>query len=213
MCNYATNSITFSSRNGKLVRDLHKKVLACYDAGTGKNLVKNLMKAHGYIVPLRVNNTDYISSCNEFVTHKNGIYYFQCETTSAWEDNMLPIMVLLAEKYDNKVRLSFYSEEPGNDIFLIRDETGIFYPNRYKITWCMDDCYESEYFQDFKELCQYLQQHFSKAVFSIYDSISDIKKSIDLMYADSDKEYMLEIYKIQEYYNDQEYYVVPKEVS
>ena len=55
MCNYAVNSITFSSRNSKLLKELHKKVLACYDAmSDGKNLVKDLLKAHGYIVPFRV---------------------------------------------------------------------------------------------------------------------------------------------------------------
>ena len=52
MCNYAVNSITFSSRNSKLLKELHKKVLACYDAmSDGKNLVMDLLKAHGYIVP------------------------------------------------------------------------------------------------------------------------------------------------------------------
>lgn len=214
MCNYAINSITFSSRNGRLIKELHKKVLQCYDAANeGKNLVRDLMKVHGYIIPFRVNNTDFISACNEFVTHKNGIYYFQCETTTAWEDNILPIMVLLKDKYENKVRISFCTEEPGCELFLVKDETGVFYPNKYKINWCLDDCYETEYFETFKELFTYLQEHFPKALISYYDSLSDIKRSIDQMYGDTDKEYMMEIYKFQEYYNEQEPYVLSVEVA
>ena len=129
MCNYAINSITFSSRNCSMLKELHKKVLACYDAAAdGHNLVKDLMKAHGYYVPMRVNNTDHISACDEFVTKKQGVYYFQCETTTAWNDNMLPIIAMLIEKYHNKVHISFCTEEQGNDLFLVYDETGIFYP-------------------------------------------------------------------------------------
>ena len=89
MCNYAVNSITFSSHSLLMLKGLHKKVLACYDAmADGHNLVKDLMKAHGYPVPFGVNNTDHFSACDEFITNKKGVYYFQCETTSAWDANM-----------------------------------------------------------------------------------------------------------------------------
>ena len=48
----------------------------------------------------------------------------------------------------------------------------------YKGDWCVDDCYETEYFCTFKELYAYLKKYFPKAVFDYYDRLSDIKESI-----------------------------------
>ena len=90
MCNYVVNSITFSSRNSKLLRELHKKVLSCYDSALqGKNFVRVLLKSHGYLLPLGVDSRDHFSACDEFISSKRGVYYFSCETTTAWNENMI----------------------------------------------------------------------------------------------------------------------------
>lgn len=214
MCNYAVNSITFSSRNSKLLKELHKKVLACYDAmSDGKNLVKDLLKAHGYIVPFRVNSTDHVSACDEFITKKSQVYFFRCETTTAWEDNMAPIIILLSEKYHDEIHISFCSEEPGNDIYLVKDETGVFYPDRFKVDWCLDDNYETEYFTTFLDMYHYLKEYFPKAAFCYHDSIEDIKSAIDQMYGDTDDEYFVNINVFRDYYNAEAEYIVSREAA
>lgn len=213
MCNYAINSITFSSRNGKLLKELHKKVLNCYDASsTGHNLVKDLMRAHDYRLPLRVNNTDYFSACDEFVTKKKDCYFFQCETTSAWEDNMLPIIVMLSERYHNEIHLSFCTEEPGCELFLVKDDTGTFYPARFKIDWCMDDSYESEYFTSFLDMLAYVRRYFPKVDISQYDQLADIKEKVDKIY-DTSAEYFFNVYRFKEYHNDYCSFILSREVA
>jgi len=214
MCNYAVNSITFSSRNSKLIRELHNKVLRCYDsAAQGKNLVKDLMKSHGYLLPLGVNNRDHFSACDELITNKKGPYYFQCETTTAWNDNMLPIITLLKEKYHNDIHLSLCTED-GNELLLVKDETGVFYPERFKVEWRIgDNDFEIEYFNTYKEMFEYLRDNFPKAFFSYYDSLEDIKNSIDRMYEDTEKEYCLCIHRFKEYNNEMANFLAQKEVA
>lgn len=205
MCNYAVNLITFSSRNGTMLKKLHRNVLKCFrSAGIGKNMVKNLIKAYGYITGYGANNTDYISDCDELIASKEGVYYFRCETTSAWENNMLPIMCLLKNEYGNEVHLSFMSEEPGNALFLVKDETGVFYPERYKVEWCIGCEWQVEYFCTFKELFDYLKTVFPDAAISYFDSISDIEKSIDIAYDGLKEVHKCYIYRFKEYQNDYE---------
>lgn len=214
MCNYAVNSITFSSHSLLMLKGLHKKVLACYDAmADGHNLVKDLMKAHGYPVPFGVNNTDHFSACDEFITNKKGVYYFQCETTSAWDANMEPFIKLLRERYSNKVQLSFCSEEQSNDIFLVKDDTGVFYPERFKVDWCIGDNYETQYFNTFSELFDYLKEMFPKAHLSYYDTLEGIKDSIDLAYENKDEEYFFYVYRFRDYYNEYENYIMLREAA
>ena len=96
MCNYVVNSITFSSRNSILLRELHKKVLSCYDdAVKGKNFVRDLLKSHGYLLPLEVDTRDHFPACNEFITSKREVYFFSCKTTTARNENVLPTIKLL----------------------------------------------------------------------------------------------------------------------
>lgn len=213
MCNYTVNSITFSSRNATLLKQLHKKVLACYDAAAGgHNFVKDLMKAHGYYLPLHVNNTDHFSGCDEFITYKKDITFFQCETTSAWEDNMLPIMLILKEKYNNQIHLSFCSED-GSDIFLIKDETGVFYPEKFKMEWCINENCDSRYFNSYKEMYQYIKEYFPKSRISYYDNIEDIEEKMDYAYGSYDREYYFYIHRFEEYHSEYTELMLRKEVA
>ena len=213
MCNYVVNSITFSSRNSKLLRELHKKVLSCYDSAMqGENFVRDLLKSHGYLLPLGVDSRDHFSACDEFISSKRGVYYFSCETTTAWSENMIPIINLLKDKYHNDIRLSFCSED-GGDIFIIKDETGVFYQDHYKVEWCIDGNSESEYFKTYKALFTYLRTTFPKAYFGYYDSLEDIEHSIDEIYGSSKKEYYFYIHRFKEYNNQLANFIESKEAA
>ena len=108
---------------------------------------------------------------------------------------------------------SFCSEEPGNDIYLVKDETGVFYPDRFKVDWCLDDNYETEYFTTFLDMYHYLKEYFPKAAFCYHDSIEDIKAAIDQMYGDTDDEYFVNINVFRDYYNDEAEYIVSREAA
>ena len=204
MCNYSVNSITFSSRNLDLLKQLHQKVLACYNS-KNENLVRNLLIEHGYsTIKARnvANNRDHFSSCDLSIEAKKPVFFFSCETTSAWNHNLECIMGLLHSHYHNEINLSFCSEEPGMDIYVTKDETGAFYTDKFKVDYCVNDEYATEYFSTFYDVYYYLKESFPKAVFSYYDTLADIKQSIDEAYDTTEEEYFLNINKFKEYDED-----------
>ena len=178
----------------------------------GKNFIKDLLKSHGYLLPLGVDNRDHFSYCDVFITSKRGVYFFNCETTTAWNENMLPIINLLKDKYHNEINLSFCSED-GGDIFIVKDDTGVFFPDRYKVEWCIEGVSESLYFKTYKALFTYLRNTFQKAYFGYYDSLEDIESSIDQIYGSSNKEYYFYIHRFKEYNNEMANFIVSKEVA
>lgn len=209
MCNFAVNSITFSSKNQKLLKNLHGKIMKCYQTRRG-NLVRNLLINHGYEEPLiasLVNKTDHFSDCDNFIVRKDNVYTFSCETTTSWRANISPFLKLLSDCYQNSIHISFISEEPGNEQFVVFDESGMFYPERYRVDWCLNGEYETEYFSSFKETINYLKYHFPDAEFGYYDRIIDIKRSIDEAYSERDSDYFFNFNKFQEFeYTPYEYY-------
>ena len=125
---------------------------------------------------------------------------------------MLPIINLLKDKYHNDIRLSFCSED-GSDIFLVKDDTGVFYPDRYKVEWCVEGVSESEYFKTYEALFTYLRTSFPKAYFGYYDSLEDIESSIDEIYSSPKREYYFYIHRFKEYSNEKANFIESKEVA
>lgn len=201
MANMTINTITMSSKNLKLLKKLQGKIMSCYHSSKN-NLIRDLLVNHGYeeaSVAKVVNKTDHFSDCDTLIIKRDGVYCFSCETTSAWSNNMDPIVDLLHDYYQDSIHISFISEEPGTEHFVVMDESGMFYPERYRVDWCLDGNYETEYFATFKEAVNYLKYHFPKAEFGYYDRIIDIKSSIDDAYSTADSEYFFNFNKFQEF--------------
>lgn len=204
MCNWCINSMTLTSHDFSMLQNLHGKILACYNAADkNKNLVRDLLAAHGYASSSMLNQLtdrrDHISHCDKVLFKKDNLFMFSCETTTAWSENMVPISTLLAEQYSNKIKLRFQTEEPGSDVYLVSDETGVYYPDRFKTDYCFKGNYDTQYFQTFTEVVDYLKKSFPKADISCYDSISDIKHEVDKIYKNIDDEYFLNINKFVDY--------------
>lgn len=201
MANIAINTITMASKNLKMLKRLHGKIMDCCHSGK-KNLVRDLLLNHGYAessVVKTVNKSDHFSDCDTLIIRRDGVYSFNCETTSSWANNMSPIIDLLHDYYQDVIRISFISEEPGTEQFVVMDESEMFYPEKFRVDWCVESNYETEYFSTFKEAVNYLKYHFPKAEFGYYDSIADIKANIDSAYSATDDEYFFNFNKFKEF--------------
>ena len=201
MCNYATSVLTFCSRNTGLLAKLHNKLWNCYALVPHKNLVRDLLYSHNIPTSEQeklTNKTDYISFCDKGIMNKGSVSFFSCEITCAWQGNLQPFVLLLSEYYHNEIRLCFCTEEPGTEEYLIHDETGVFYPNKFKVDWCYQNSYEIKYLPSFFQVVDYLHGIFPEADISYYDSIEEVEKQVALAYQELDENYFLYIHRFSE---------------
>ena len=201
MCNYATSVLTFCSRNVGMLKKLHNKLWNCYALVPHKNLVRDLLHSHAYPTSEQeklTNRTDYISFCDKCITNKGSVAFFSCEITCAWHGNIQPFVQLLANDYHGEIRLCFCSEEPGTEEYLIHDETGVFYPNRFKVDWCFQNNYEIKYLSSFFQVVDYLHGIFPEADISYYDSLDEVEKQVALAYQEKDDNYFLFIHRFSD---------------
>jgi hypothetical protein len=201
MCNYATTALTFCSRNVNLLKKLHKKLWNCYALVPHKNLLRDLLNSHNYPAAEQeklTNKTDYISHCDKVVMDKGSLSFFSCEIICAWHGNLQPFLSLLSHEYHGEIRLSFSSEEPGTEEYLIHDETGVFYPDRFKVDWCYQNNYEIKYFSSFFDVIDYLHAVFPEADLSYYDSLEEVEKQVALAYQEKDENYFLYIHRFSD---------------
>lgn len=202
MPNYAVNNITFSSRSRLMLEELHAKVSACYRVKEGhSNLVRGLMIDFNFdpdTIYTITNRTDVISDCDKAITTKGKVHFFSMETTTGWSSNMEPIIEILKKKFHNKIHLSYVTEEPGCELFFVHDNTGIFYPDRFRLDFCYKETYVTEYFTSIYTLVDYIKEAFPLADISYYDSISDIKEEVDNIYCNDEEEYFFNINRFVE---------------
>lgn len=201
MCNYATTSLTFCSRNASLLKDLHKKLWNCYALVPHRNLVRDLLHSHNYPTAEQerlTNKTDYISLCDNYIKDRGPVSFFSCEITCAWQGNIQPFLSLLSTCYHGEIRLSFCSEEPGAEEYIIHDETGVFYPDKFKVDWCFQNNYEIKYFSSFFRVIDYLHAVFPEANLSYYDSMEEVENQVALAYQEKDENYFLYIHRFSD---------------
>lgn len=201
MCNYAITDITFCSRNSSCINKLHEKVWNCYALVPHHNLVRDLLRSHNYPnaeLEKLTNRTDYISHCDKTVMHKGSVFFFSCELTCAWQGNLTPFLSLLNKVYGDEIRISFATEEPGSEEYIIHDETGVFYPDKFKVDWCYQNNYEIKYFSTFFQVIDYLHAIFPDADLSYYDSLEETEHQVSLAYQEKDENYFLFINRFSE---------------
>ena len=191
--NPCINSLTFVSRNPLMLKKLHNIILELLKANQCG--IYDLLAKHGYTkrdLAILVDKRDYINDVDTVITAKRNVFYFTMESISAWVPNLLPIVTLLKEKYDNKIKLVSQSSEEGNRLYHTNDISGMFYPQRFKVDFCLNGDYETEFFCNWLDMITYLENHFEKADINAFYSISELEEAIDEAY-DSDDEYFLTI--------------------
>ena len=192
--NPCINSLVFISRNPMLLKRLHSAMLQV--SNTNSKSIYELLRKHGYNdkdATLLADKRDYISDVDKVVTAKLDIFYFSAETISAWVPNLLPIVTMLREKYNDSIRLVAQSTEEGNSIYNTNDISGLFFPDKFKVDFCCNGAYETEFFESWSSLIDYLGNHFEKANINPYYTMEEIREAVDEAYDDGDSEYFFNI--------------------
>jgi len=198
MANVCCNALTFTSRDVNAIRDLHKYVLANYKDGENAS-TRSLMSSFCYSLSdcnRYCDRRDYFDWVDEKMSSKGDVFYFCASTVSAWTPNMEYLEKIIMDKYKNKINLYYQSEEEGLELYVYKDDTGHWYPERFKAYYygCEKDSF-SEYFVSYEELVAFLISTFPKAKgLSVFNSPADNEDIICKAYEEGDSEFTFGIY-------------------
>ena len=187
MANYCSNSIVFYSKSKELLTDLWNKMDSCIE--DGDNNIKKLLKGCGCTqeeVDEWADGRDYLVYLDDKVHDDDGLYYFRADTESAWAPNIDSFTFLLEEKYNDKIKLFYQSEEPGCGVFVTNDAEGIFFSERYKMDCSLDGHFITGYYASFEDLLEDINEIFPKAGVTDKDSIEAMEAKIKTAYKIAD---------------------------
>ena len=191
MSNYCSNNIAFYSNDKTLLQNLYDIMLDVFNNSKSRSVYDILLK-HGYSTEeaQKISDSrDYLAYMEFELTDKRcGYYAFKAETESAWQPNMTTFFYLLQDKYANKISLVYTSEEPGSGIFINTDVDGLFFNDRYKIDCCLDNNYFTDYFTDFTDVIEFIQEDYPKADVCIYDNPEEIRNKVITAYGSSNED-------------------------
>lgn len=194
MANVCINTIYFCSEDKELLLKLFNKIRYCYDSILA-NDIYSLLRMHGYMdeeIEAIVDRRDDITSCDGVLSSVDGYHYFEVETYTAWMPHMEVFYKLVSEKYDDKIRFFYCSEENGCEIYTTNDIDGIFFDVRFRLDYGSSNDHKIIYFESFKELVKYVKGRFTQEISQI-DDLCTIKKKIIASLEDDDDRFYCEI--------------------
>lgn len=185
MANYCSNNIAFYSKDRAVLQDLFTKINDVLD-NTNTHSIYQLILKHGYSEEAAKKITD----CRDYITYAEdkltdlpcGYSYFKIDTESAWQPNMTTFFYLLQDKYANKISLVYTSEEPGSGVFINTDVDGLFFTDRYRIDYCVNNDYQTEYFSGFSEVIDYINEKLPETKVCVFDTPEQIKDKVHEAY-------------------------------
>jgi hypothetical protein len=186
MANDCMNTLWFCSMDKNLLHQLFDKFRSCFDT-ICEGKVADLLKKHGYS-SAEADRRDYITGCDGIISRNEAYYYFQAEIISAWAPHMDVLFKLLREKYADKIRLLYVSEEPGFDVFVTNDYAGIFFKERYYLDCCCFGKFHHEYFDSLSRMITYIREKLGVDVSEI-DSLNDMENTISSVCCHEDDDY------------------------
>lgn len=198
MCNICVNTIYFCSEDKELLQKLFAKVRRCYESISMKS-VNDLFLIHDYEqdnVNGMIDKRDDISACDSVIRHIENYFYFEAETNSAWEPHMDVFKKLLSEKYGDKIRMLYCSEEAGCGLFITNDIDGLFFNEKFRLSYGHDNEHEVEYFESFQKMVQYIRSYLCINVSEI-DDIFIIEQKIIEAYEDDHPNYYCNINRFE----------------
>lgn len=207
MANYCSNSIVFYSKDKEVLSDLLDRINSTMDI-TKDYSVYDLLRTYDYNraeIRGMTDCRDYFSYADKEVSQSSGGYYIcKVQTESAWYPNLDTFYKLLKDKYADKIKMKYMSEEPSSDTFISNDVNNIFFKDRYKIDYHVNKVYGTEYFSTFGELFDYIIHTFPKADVFVYDSFEEMQKAIQVAYdTDNNKNFYFDIFSFK-YQDDYE---------
>lgn len=181
MANYCVNQIYFCSKDRTVLENLFCKMRTCFE-NIGYGSVYDLFRLHGYTekeLSGIIDRRDDLIGCDGVISSRDGYYYFGIETQTAWQPHMENFYKLIGERYANDIRIIYCSEEAGFDVYVTNDIDGIFFQDRFKLSYGDGRIFETEYFASFGELLDYLKKYLCDSVSELDDILSLERKVVE----------------------------------
>lgn len=192
MANYCSNTIVFYSKDRMKLAVLLRKINAACDSRQSGFF--SLLVLHGYSkkeISGIIDGRDSIISCDSRLTkdQDGDTFSFGVDTETAWSPHVEVFRKILADKYENAVRMVYRSEEPGFGIYINSDTEGKYITDRYMVDCCHFGEYHMEYFDTFAEAVEWIQNEYTEVGFSSHDTESDIENKINKLVLQNEEDF------------------------
>ena len=185
MANYCSNSVAFYSEDNERL-DAFRKLMVESFRESRHGTVRDFAIKCGYSQEEVIQFTDgrdtFVDIADE-LSEKEGVFYFIVQTESAWSPNVEVFVKVIREKFNDDFGIEYCSEEPGVAIYINTDVEGFFFPDRYYLDSCINNEYETEYFETKQEVLCWIKDKFPHAKVNIKTAIhkieSEVRKYID----------------------------------
>ena len=185
MANYCSNDIAFYCGDNERLEAFRKLMVESFRESR-HGTVRDFVIKCGYSQEEAIQFTDgrdtFVDIADE-LSEKEGVYYFIVQTESAWSPNVEVFFKVIREKFNDDFGIEYCSEEPGMSIYINTDVEGFFFPDRYYLDSCINDEYETEYFETKQEVLLWIKDKFPKANVNIKTALhkieSEVRKYID----------------------------------
>ena len=180
MANYCNNCIAIFGYNKERVDDLRMLMVKSFRESR-YGTIREFVLAYGYSMDEALEMTDGRDSfidIDDEVFEKEHVFYFKFQTESAWNPNVEVFRKIICDKFKDELDMEYCSEEPGLEIFINTDEEGFFFTDRYYLDSCINDEYETEYFESKKEVIDWVKSRFPAIKVTLKTTLYKIEEEV-----------------------------------
>ena len=178
--NYCSNTIAIYGCEKEKVDEFRKLMVKSFDESDERS-VSDFVLACGYAMDEVLGMTDARDTfvdIDDEVSEKERVFYFKVQTESAWCPNVDVFLTIIRDKFQGELEMEYCSEEPGMAIYINTDEEGFFFTDRYYLDSCINDKYETEYFESKEEVIKWIKDKFPDVKVTIKTAIHKIENEV-----------------------------------
>lgn len=191
MANWCSTGVIFYSKDKKTIKKMFEEFTKLVSISNIKRQASNTLFIDRYLHDKKnlINDKGFVDIYSDCVEFNSVYYYFQILHDSV-SPPQIGMWYAISKKYN--VGLAYVTESPEDDLFLIYDEIGCFYDNKYYVDYEVhnsdpdddsDDALETpddKYFGRDDEVClrAQLEEDFSFLGVEEYDSLQEMIKKI-----------------------------------
>ncbi|MBQ9764392.1 MAG: hypothetical protein IJV92_08565 [Phascolarctobacterium sp.] len=196
MANCCSNTIALFGYEENKVDEFRKLMVKSFRESRNVT-VRDFVVTCGYTIDEAsklVDGRDIFVDVDDKTSEKEGVYYFKFQTESAWNPNVDIFNRIIRDKFKDEFEFEYCSEEPGLAIYINTDVEGFFFTDRYYLDSCINDEYETEYFESKEEVLEWIRDKFPEVKVTIKTALHKIEDEVQ-KYIDENSDDFFTLYK------------------
>lgn len=183
MPNWCSNNLVFYSEKQDLIGDLYMKFCHFWNLNDSRYVMDFFYEAgYAYEDQINTDRRDYISWLSDSIAEGDGKFYFELSVESAWSPHLDIFFKYMKDKYNCQVKIKYFSEECGCEIFESNDFEGKFFTTRYKVNYAHNNNSDTEYFDTREELAEFIEQEIGVKIAPhlLINNLKVMEKGLDI---------------------------------